>query len=104
MMQPIEVRRFEVRRFVGTTPRKPARALTKERKNCIIIFDALLFRARMYYGLCLYVLVCMYQPRTVGHLNGVSYIDIRGQVCRPITRTGAQRRTDEARFCPNKLV
>eukprot|EP00966_Prymnesium_polylepis_P062775 1456995-Prymnesium_polylepis.1 len=46
MMQPIEVRRFEVRRFVGSTSRKPARALTKERKSCIIIFDALPFRAR----------------------------------------------------------
>eukprot|EP00966_Prymnesium_polylepis_P003227 73887-Prymnesium_polylepis.1 len=27
-MQPIEVRRFEVRRFVWTTASKPARALT----------------------------------------------------------------------------
>eukprot|EP00966_Prymnesium_polylepis_P254452 5880144-Prymnesium_polylepis.1 len=52
MMQPIGVRRFEVRRFVGTTTRKPARALTKERKSwnyniIFIIFDALLFRARI---------------------------------------------------------
>eukprot|EP00966_Prymnesium_polylepis_P016809 387914-Prymnesium_polylepis.1 len=34
------------RHFVGTTASKPARALTKERKNYNIIFQALLFRAR----------------------------------------------------------
>eukprot|EP00966_Prymnesium_polylepis_P130363 3014979-Prymnesium_polylepis.1 len=31
----------------GTTASKPARALTKERKNVIIIFEAFLFRARI---------------------------------------------------------
>ena len=33
-----------------------------------------------------------------------SYVDIRGQLFRPITCTVALSATDEARFCPDKLV
>eukprot|EP00966_Prymnesium_polylepis_P225586 5218673-Prymnesium_polylepis.1 len=36
--------------FVWTTASKPARALTKERKTINIIFQALLFRARIMFS------------------------------------------------------